>query len=66
MVMVFGNIPLCQPVIFDPIDIAESLKQLNGNKSIGPDNIHAYVLKQCSLSFSYLLCLLFQISLNSE
>ena len=53
MVMVFGNIPLCQPVIFDPIDIAESLKQLNGNKYIGSDNIHPYVLKQCSLSFSY-------------
>ena len=39
-------------VFFDPEDISDRLKNLDGNKSIGSDVVNPYVLKQCSLSFS--------------
>jgi len=58
--VILGNTPLCQPVIFDPIDIADSLKQLDGDKFICLDNIHPYVLKQCLLII--LLSQMFTIS----
>jgi hypothetical protein len=36
---------LCDKLVFDPIDIEEKLSKLVDFKSIGPDNIHPYVLK---------------------
>jgi len=44
---------ICPQIKFDPIDISDRLKMLDGNKSIGPDNIHPYVLKQCAVSKSF-------------
>jgi len=55
------NIPSC-PV--DPEHISNRLKNLDDNKSIGPDEVNTYVLKQWSLSFSLPLSLLFQTSYN--
>jgi len=44
------DVPSCSVVFFDPEDIiSDRLKNLDGNKSIGPDVINPYVLKQCSL-----------------
>jgi hypothetical protein len=53
------------PIIFDPIDIEERLSKLNPSKSIGPDQIHPYVLRECSLSLSFPLSRIFQKSMNS-
>ena len=55
-----GNIPIIptcapsiQPIIFDPIDIEKRLSVLNVSKSIGPDLIHPYVLRECSISLTF-------------
>jgi len=58
-------ISMCPQIRFDRFDISDRLKLLDGSKSIGPDNIHPYVLKQCAISFSYPLCLLFQLSIDA-
>ena len=58
------EVPLCPVVFFDPEDISDRLKNLDGNKSIGPDAVNPYVLKQCYSSFSLPLSLLFQKSYN--
>ena len=41
------DIPSCPVVFFDPEDISDRLKNLDGNKSIGPDAVNPYALKQC-------------------
>ena len=56
---------ICPQLKFDPIDIADRLRVLDGNKATGPYNIHPYVLKQCAIAFSFPLCLLFQQSTDS-
>jgi len=58
------DVPSCSVVFFDPEDISDRLKNLDGNKSIGPDAVNPYVLKQCYSSFSLPLSLLFQKSYN--
>jgi hypothetical protein len=55
---------ICPQIKFNEDDIDDRLKQLDGSKSIGHNNIHPYVLKQCSQAFSVPLCLLFQKSLD--
>jgi hypothetical protein len=39
------DVPSCPVVIFDPEDISDRLKNLDGNKSIGPDVVNPYILK---------------------
>jgi hypothetical protein len=58
------DVPSCPVVFFDPEDISDHLKNLDGNKSIVPDAVNPYVLKQRYSSFSLPLSLLFQISYN--
>ena len=57
--------PNCEVLKFDPISVSDMLKSLNLNKSKGPDEIHPFVSKQCSVSISIPICLLFQKSLDS-
>ena len=57
--------PSIQPIIFDPIDIEKRLSVLNVSKSIGPDLIHPYVLRECSISLSFPICMIFQKSMDS-
>jgi hypothetical protein len=56
--------PNCEVLKIDPIIVEEMLKALNPNKSPGPDNIHPYVLKCCSMSLAMPICLLYQKSLD--
>jgi hypothetical protein len=56
---------LCSNVRTDPFDIEARLSKLDGNKSVGPDGIHPFVLKQCALSISYPICLICLKSLMS-
>ena len=46
---------------FDATTIYNILKQINPNKSQGPDNISGRVLKNCAKSISYPLTILFNI-----
>ena len=46
---------------FDATTIYNILKQINPNKSQGPDNISGRVLKNCAMSISYPLTILFNI-----
>ena len=57
--------PSISPITFDPIDIEKRLSILNVSKSIGPDQIHPFVLRECSHSLSLPLSLLLQISMDS-
>ena len=50
---------------FNTTTIYNSLKQLNPNKSQGPDNISGRVLKNCAQSISYPLSTLFNISFRT-
>ena len=50
---------------FSITTIYNSLKQLNPNKSQGPDNISGRVLKNCAQSISYPLSILFNISFRT-
>ena len=46
---------------FNTTTIYNVLKQLNPNKSQGPDNISGRLLKNCAMSISYPLSILFNI-----
>ena len=50
---------------FDPDQISNILKDIDTNKSPGPDGITGTVLKKCSSSLSYPLSILFNISFAS-
>ena len=49
----------------DERNIYDSLKNLNPNKSKGPDNIDGLLLKNCAQSISYSLTILFNISFRT-
>ena len=56
----FSNDHLFQ-ISFEPGNIERLLKNLDPNKAQGADNIHGKVLKQCSVTLSIPLALLFNI-----
>jgi len=39
----------CGELKFDPILVPDMLKSLNPHKAPGPDNIHPFILNQCSV-----------------
>ena len=45
-----------------PIEVGKLLRELNDNKSCGPDDIHPRILKHCSNSLASPLCALFNTS----
>lgn len=45
-----------------PFEGEKRLRELNANKSCGPDDIHPRILKHCSSSLASPLCVLFNIS----
>ena len=45
-----------------PIQVGKLLRELNANKSCGPDDIHPRILKHCSYSLASPLCTLFNTS----
>ena len=47
---------------FDPVTICNILRNINVNKSPGPDGIHGKVLKNCALTLSFPLSILFNLS----
>ena len=49
----------------DERNIYDALKNLNPNKSKGPDNIDGLLLKNCAQSISYPLTILFNISFRT-
>ena len=51
-------------IVFTPSRIRKLLKDVNVHKACGPDGIHGKVLKNCRLSLSYPLSLLFKTSYN--
>ena len=57
--------PNCDDLKFDPILVSDMLKSLNPNKAPGPDNIHPFILKQCSVSLSIPVYLIFQKSIET-
>ena len=61
----FNNYPICPNITIDPFNISDRLKNLDGNKLIGQDNIHPYDLEQCAISFSFPLCILYQKSIDT-
>ena len=45
-----------------PIEVGKLLRELNANKSCGPDDFHPRILKHCSNSLASPLCALFNTS----
>jgi hypothetical protein len=52
----------CHKISVDSFNIEN---RLDGNKSIGPDGFHLFVLKHCALCLFYPICLLCFKSLES-
>ena len=50
---------------FSPSKIESLLRNINSNKACGPDAIHGKILKNCSLSLSVPLSILFTLSYNT-
>ena len=50
---------------FNPETIQVLLKNINSNKSCGPDGIHGKILKNCANSLALPLSLLYELSYNS-
>ena len=49
-----------------PIQVEKLLRELNANKSCGPDDIHPRILNHCSNSLALPLCALFNTSFKCD
>ena len=55
-----------EDIAFTPADVQRVLRNLDANSSMGPDGIHPHLLKACSTSLAYPLCVIFHLTLATE
>jgi hypothetical protein len=55
----------CDAIVVEEGSLIERLKDLDSYKSIGPDNVHGLVLKNCAKVLVVSLTLIFNMSLNT-